>query len=148
MPPASSEQSPWAAYFFRLPVPSERARRHPHGFLVHGYARPGEPHTPEGWRFSDTVIETWDECLRHFPAYRDKPVIVSEWNCPTGGLTTADQYRPGGLAGDAHCIPANSTEFAPRHSACSWDGPTTRGPTTAFWIRAGAVSGCGPITTI
>ena len=86
--------------FLPATVPSERARRHPHGFLVHGYARPGEPHTPEGWRFSDTVIETWDECLRHFPAYRDKPVIVSEWNCPTGGLTTADQYRPGGLAGD------------------------------------------------
>ena len=86
--------------FLPATVPSERARRHPHGFLVHGYARPGEPHTPEGWRLSDTVIETWDECLRHFPAYRDKPVIVSEWNCHTGGLTTADQYGPGGLAGD------------------------------------------------
>ena len=86
--------------FLPATVPSERARRRPHGFLVHGYARPGEPHTPEGWRFSDTVIETWDECLRHFPAYRDKPVIVSEWTCRTGGLTTADQYGPGGLAGD------------------------------------------------
>ena len=82
--------------FLPAAVPSERA---PHGFLVHGYAHPGEPHTPEGWRFSYNVIEAWNECLRHFPACRDKPVIVSEWNCGTGGLTTADLTYTGQVYG-------------------------------------------------
>ncbi|MCY4109718.1 MAG: hypothetical protein OXG11_11895 [Chloroflexi bacterium] len=99
-PPTHIEQSPWSAYFFRLLFHLNERRVAPHGFLLHGYARPGQLVSPEGWRFSYNIIETWNECLRHFPRYRNKPVVISEWNCRTGGQTTADQYKSGQLARD------------------------------------------------
>lgn len=97
---AGAETSPWARYFARLLELLDSRRVEPHGFLLHGYTRPGQLHTSEGWRFSYNIIETWNECLRWSPPYSHKPVIISEWNCRTGGRTTAEQYEPGQLARD------------------------------------------------
>ena len=92
------EPSPWAAYYVALLDGLRSRGARPHGFLLHAYERPGQPFTPDGWRFGYNVVETWAECLGKFPEYAGRPIVVSEYNARTGGRSTADQYEPGMLS--------------------------------------------------